>query len=130
VKVMLAAGADPNVQLDDDGNTALHLAAQRNDLEMIRALAEGKANLEAYNWTGQTPLNIAEDNAEKAKDKNFVDPAILAAMTAGSALPESKATPDQTVDLLRQLLGWPALPKDPAAPAKPTNTTASAAQGN
>jgi ankyrin repeat protein len=129
VKLMLQAGADPNVQLDDDGNTALHQAAQRNDLDMIRALVAGKANLEAYNWTGQTPLNIAEDNAEKAKDKNAApDPAVIAAMVAGTALPESKATPDQTVDLLRELLGWPALPKAPAQ-AKPTNTTASA-QGN
>jgi ankyrin repeat protein len=131
VKVMLDAGADPNVQLDDDGNTALHQAAQRNDLEMIRVLVAGKANLESYNWTGQTPLNIAEDNYEKSKDPNAPpDPAVLAAMQAGTAVEKAKATPYQTVQLFRELLGWPALPPDSTPAAKPATTTASANQGN
>ena len=110
VKVMLDAGADANVQLDDDGNTALHQAAQRNDLDMIKVLAKGGASLEVYNWTGQTPLDIAEEAVEKAKDKDAPpDAATLAAMQAGAAVPEQKATPEQTVALLRELLGWPAL---------------------
>jgi uncharacterized protein len=127
VKVLLDAGADPNFQLDDDGNTVLHQAAGRNDLEMIRILAKGGADLGIYNWTGQTPIDIAEENAEKAKDKNAPpDAATVAAMQAGTALPEQKATPDQTVALLRELLGWPPLP----ATAAPANTTASTGQGN
>jgi ankyrin repeat protein len=131
VKVMLDAGADPNVQLDDDGNTALHQAAQRNDLEMIRVLVKGGANLESYNWTGQTPLNIAEENYEKSKDPNAPpDPAVLAAMQAGTAIEKAKATPYQTVQLFRELLGWPALPPDTTPAAKPATTTASANQGN
>ena len=110
VKVMLDAGADANVQLDDDGNTALHQAAQRNDLDMIKVLAKGGASLEVYNWTGQTPLDIAEEAVEKAKDKDAPpDAATLAAMQAGAAVSEQKATPEQTVALLRELLGWPAL---------------------
>jgi hypothetical protein len=35
----------------------------------IRAAAGG-ADLQIYNWTGQTAIDIAEENAEKAKDKN------------------------------------------------------------
>ena len=128
VKVLLDAGADPNAQLDDDGNTVLHQAAQRNDLDMIRVLVKGGADLQAYNWTGQTPINIAEEAYEKSKDKNAApDPAVIAAMVAGNPLPEQKATPRQTVDLLRELHGWPPLAPEPATP---TNTTSSTAQGN
>jgi hypothetical protein len=130
VKVLLDAGADPNYQPDDDGNTVLHQAAQRNDLDMIRLLAKSGADLQLYNWTGQTPIDIAEENAEKAKDKNAApDAATIAAMQAGTALPEQKATPDQTVALLRELLGWPPLPTEKPA-AAPATTTASTAQGN
>jgi ankyrin repeat protein len=129
VKVLLEAGADPNVQLDDDGNTALHLAAQRNDLEMIRTLVEGKAVIETYNWTGQTPLNVAEEALEKSKDPNAApDPAVVAAMVAGTALPEQKATPAQTVALFRELLGWPPLTETPAAPSAAPATAST--QGN
>ena len=130
VKVLLEAGADPNAQLEDDGNTALHLAAQRNDLEMIRVLAEGKADLQAYNWTGQTAIDLAEEALEKLKDPNAPpDPAVVLAMQAGSALPESKATPAETVALLRQLLGWPPLADTPAPAAAPAAATTTA-QGN
>jgi ankyrin repeat protein len=129
VKVLLDAGADPNFQLDDDGNTVLHQAATRNDLDMIRLLAKSGADLQMYNWTGQTPIDIAEEAAEKAKDKDAApDAATIAAMVAGTALPEQKATPDQTVALLRELLGWPPLPTAPTA--APANTTSSTAQGN
>jgi ankyrin repeat protein len=121
VKVLLDAGADPNVQLDDDGNTAMHQASQRNDLDMIKLLSQYKADLEVYNWVGQRPLDIAEEAWDNYK-KGIPDAATLQAMQAGNPLPERK-DPKLTVDLLREMMKLPPIPNEPAT------TTASASQG-
>ncbi|MGE0446454.1 MAG: ankyrin repeat domain-containing protein [Vicinamibacterales bacterium] len=105
VKVLLDAGADPNVQNDDDGNTVLHMAAERNDLEMIKVLAAGGADFEVYNWTGQLPLDIAEEAVAKKKAGEEVSREELAAMAATGEVPVSKAEPEDTVALIRELMG-------------------------
>lgn len=43
---------------DGRGNTALHLAAERGDLEAIVTLLEAGADVDAPNWAGQTPLHV------------------------------------------------------------------------
>ena len=59
VKVLLAAGADPNVKAPD-GTTPLHEAVQERQVAIIRALAAAGGKLDAVNKDNQTPLIFAE----------------------------------------------------------------------
>ncbi|KAK8514883.1 hypothetical protein V6N13_121832 [Hibiscus sabdariffa] len=45
---------------DEDGNTALHLAARNDQLEMVKLLLNCKADRQAQNLDGSTPLKLAE----------------------------------------------------------------------
>ncbi len=55
-------GADANVQ-DFNGDTPLHLAIPKNNIDVIKALIKGgkkgPANLELQNMSGLTPLHVA-----------------------------------------------------------------------
>jgi len=59
VRVLLEGGADPN-RPTSGGSTLLHDAARARNLEMIRALAEHGATLDALNSAGLTALDVAE----------------------------------------------------------------------
>ena len=58
VDLLLAAGADPNIQ-DKNGFTPLHVAAQCGDVRIARALIFGGANLEVTSKDGTQSLDIA-----------------------------------------------------------------------
>jgi ankyrin repeat protein len=131
-ELLIKAGADANFQLEDDGNTVLHQAAQRNDWDMIKMLARNGATLDLYNWAGQTPIDIAEANWDTEKKRVGPPPEVLQAMTAGTEIPEVKSAKD-TVKLLREVLGWPAWTEEqfgkPASASTSTATAAPAAGG-
>jgi len=59
IKVLLAAGANPNVKASD-GSTPLHQAVQEEHVGMIRALVAAGAKLDAVNKDNLTPLLLAE----------------------------------------------------------------------
>ena len=59
LKLLLAAGADPNAKAAD-GSTPLHQAVQEEHVGMIRALAAAGAKLDAVNKDNLTPLLLAE----------------------------------------------------------------------
>ena len=59
VKVLLAAGANPNVKTPD-GSTPLHQAVTARQVPIIRALVAGGAKLDATNKDNLTPLQVAE----------------------------------------------------------------------
>jgi uncharacterized protein len=59
IKLLLAAGADPNVKAGD-GSMPLHQAVQEEHVGMIRALAAAGAKLDAVNKDNLTPLLLAE----------------------------------------------------------------------
>ena len=59
LKLLLAAGADPNAKAGD-GSTPLHQAVQEEQVAMIRALAAAGAKLDAVNKDNLTPLLLAE----------------------------------------------------------------------
>jgi len=59
IKLLLAAGADPNVKAAD-GSTPLHQAVQEEHVGMIRALVAAGAKLDAVNKDNLTPLLLAE----------------------------------------------------------------------
>jgi ankyrin repeat protein len=59
VKVLLDAGADPNVKAPD-GSTPLHQAVAARQVGIIRALVAAGAKLDAVNRQNLTPLLLAE----------------------------------------------------------------------
>ena len=59
LKLLLAAGADPNVKAPD-GSTPLHQAVQEQQVAFIRALVAAGGKLDAVNKDNLTPLLLAE----------------------------------------------------------------------
>jgi hypothetical protein len=59
VKVLLAAGADPNAKVSD-GSTPLHQAVQIQQVPIIRALVAAGGALDVGNKDKLTPLGLAE----------------------------------------------------------------------
>lgn len=56
-KLLLENGADPNILLSNDGETALHIAASRGRREIVRLLIEYGADLRRNRWL-KTPLDV------------------------------------------------------------------------
>jgi ankyrin repeat protein len=73
VKVLLAAGADPNVKAPD-GSAPLHQAVAARQVEIIRALVEAGAKLDATNKDNLTPLLLAEKPEPPPPPGNNNDP--------------------------------------------------------
>jgi ankyrin repeat protein len=59
VDLLLANGGDPNWWEGHDERTALHAAARRGDLEVVRLLLAAGANVSAKDREGRTPLSVA-----------------------------------------------------------------------
>jgi hypothetical protein len=57
MKLLLAKGADINA-VNDNGETALHLAVSRGD-GLVKFLAEQGAGLDIKDKAGRTPLDVA-----------------------------------------------------------------------
>ena len=58
VKALIEAGADLNAK-ENDGWTALHLAARNGKLDCVKALIEAGADLNAQKNDGSTALHLA-----------------------------------------------------------------------
>ncbi|MDI9409016.1 MAG: ankyrin repeat domain-containing protein [Candidatus Pacebacteria bacterium] len=61
VGLLFAEQADVNIQ-DEDGNTALMMAARNGKSEIVKLLIEFNANVNLRNKYGQTALSMAEGN--------------------------------------------------------------------
>lgn len=59
---LLLSGANPDVTFSD-GRTAVHAAAERGDLALLRALINAGSILDARDSSGLTPLHICCMNA-------------------------------------------------------------------
>ena len=65
----LQAGADPDVQHPDSGDTALHYAAERGNATLLKALLAFGADIKVQNGAGKVPLDVAcASKAEGAKE--------------------------------------------------------------
>jgi ankyrin repeat protein len=106
LKVLLAAGANPNVKAPD-GTTPLHQAVQLRQVAMIRALVAAGAKLDAVNKDNLTPLLAAE----KLKTMTPAEFAVSLGMDADAYQPKRDSR-DEVVAALRDLMHLG--PNDPA----------------
>lgn len=54
-----------------NGDTALHLASRKRDVDMVRILVDYGANVDQQNGDGQSPLHIAAEQGDEALVKYF-----------------------------------------------------------
>jgi uncharacterized protein len=106
VKVLLAAGANPNAKAPD-GSTPLHQAVAARQVPIIRALVEAGASLEAVNKENLTPLLLAEKPEKKPEGGNNNDP---------DTYKPTQNTREEVIAALRELMK---LGPDDAAPQPP-----------
>jgi ankyrin repeat protein len=101
VKVLLAAGADPNVKAPD-GSTPLHQAVTARQVPIIRALVAGGAKLDAVNKDNLTPLQLAEKPEPPPPPGNNTD---------SRAYRPKRNTREEVIAAVRELMGLG--PNDP-----------------
>jgi ankyrin repeat protein len=134
LKLLLDAGANPNAE-GPDGQTLLHQAVTRKNVDMLKVLVAKGANIDTYNWEGQTVMDLAEAKLEESKDPEEIEKAaVAAAIRAANGQaedPTGTATPLEVVNTLRVLKGWEPWPDSMGVPrtAEAAKTTASANQG-
>ena len=134
---LLKGGANPNAKTPD-GNTLLHMVAQANNLEMIKALAAAKVDFNQTNAAGLTALDVAEG-------KQPAGGAAARGARGGGAPPApggrgrggrgGGATQQDVAKLLRELMGLPpappsATPSTPATPATEVPAVPTADEGD
>ncbi len=67
VRLLLAGGVDPDT-VDDDGNRALHLAANAGNAGAIERLIDAGAHTQALNFAGETPYDAARLGTATSRD--------------------------------------------------------------
>src|SRR5687767_7881687 len=107
VKVMLAAGADPNAKAPD-GATPLHMAVTARQVPIIKELVAAGAKLDAVNRDNQTPLLLAEKPAPPVPAGNNNDP---------NRYRPKQNTREEVIAALREAMGLG--PNDPAPQPPP-----------
>lgn len=101
MRVLLAAGADPNRPTAND-STLLHDAARARNLEVIRLLAEYGIVLDAPNGDGLTALDIAEGRRAEGAGRER-GPGGPGAFLAGGPETDRPST-EEVAALLRDLM--------------------------
>jgi ankyrin repeat protein len=97
VRALLAQHADVNAA-DADGSTALHWAAQRDNLELVDLLLAAGANAKAATRYNVTPLSLACTNG---------DAAIIEHLLQAGADPNGTSEEGQTALMTAALTGQP-----------------------
>jgi hypothetical protein len=128
IKVLLAAGADPNAKAPD-GSTPLHQAVTARQVPIIRVLVDAGARVDAVNKDNLTPLQLAEKPEPAGRG-------IAPANTDPTAFRPRRDTRDDVIAALRELMKLgpddPTPVPPPAAPTAPADkkadTTADEAQ--
>ncbi len=64
-RVLLAAGANPNQEINYHYTTPFLLAAKKGDLELVEMLLDAKANINTVGERGNSALNIAASTSNK-----------------------------------------------------------------
>lgn len=114
VRLLLAAGANPDAVTPDKGESALHIAARDGKLDIIEILAEAGATLDLRNKAGETALEIVEKMPPR-------EPPPLTGALAGQ--PQG-AQPAEVAELLRALMAERGFPV-----AEPSSVQAAVSAG-
>jgi ankyrin repeat protein len=101
IKVLLAAGANPNVK-GPDGSTPLHQAVTARQVPIIRELVGAGAKLDAVNKDNLTPLQLAEKPEPPPPPGNNTD---------SRAYRPKRNTREEVIAAVRELMGLG--PNDP-----------------
>lgn len=117
VKVLIDAGADPNVKTPD-GATPLHLAVDARQVAIIQTLAAAGADLAAVNEDNLTPLLLAEKPEPPPPPGNNNDARVYR---------PAQDSREEVIATLRDLMG---LGPDDPAPIPPPLPEAVADEGN
>jgi len=90
VEKLLSMGLDPNARDGRFQSTPLHFAAGNGFLDCVQLLVDARAELNAQDANGMTPLEKAQERLEDNRDALHPDPEALAAdlAAAGDAIPE------------------------------------------
>jgi ankyrin repeat protein len=107
LNMLLAAGANPNAKAPD-GSTPLHLAAQEQQVPMIRALVAAGGKLDAVNKDNLTPLLLVEKPKKPDPADMGMDP---------DAYHPKRNSKEEVVAALRELMHLG--PNDPAPQPPP-----------
>jgi uncharacterized protein len=110
IKVLLAAGANPNVNAPD-GSTPLHQAVTARQVPIIRALAAAGAKFDATNKDNLTPLQVAEKPEPPPPPGNNTD---------SRAYKPKRNTREEVIAAVRELMGLG--PNDPTPVPPPAVT--------
>ena len=90
----LQAGADPDIQHSDSGNTALHYAAERGNADLVKALIAFGADIWIQNRSGKAALDEARaSDAKLAKECAKILEFTSEKMTEASAQVSDKFEP-------------------------------------
>jgi ankyrin repeat protein len=116
IKVLLAAGANPNAKAPD-GSTPLHQAVTARQVPIIRALVTAGAKLDATNKDNLTPLQLAEKPEPAGRGVAPVN-------TDPNQYRPKRDTREDVIAALRELMGLG--PNDPA-PVPPAAAPSSSA---
>jgi hypothetical protein len=104
VEALLKGGANPNARLPDDGRTALHFAVQERDARMTELLLAHKADVNARDQNGLTPLDYAEGRTQPSLAPTALAPPdpLPSPARAVRAPDQSRASAASVAELLRQ----------------------------
>jgi ankyrin repeat protein/tetratricopeptide (TPR) repeat protein len=113
-EALLAGGAKVNAGAPD-GSTALHIAVKKGSKEIIALLLEHKADVNARDNQGLTPLDYAEGKHQAARPPGFTSlgaiPTQGTLSLSGGASASAPAVNSDLADLLRSHGGMADLPK-------------------
>ena len=100
---LIEAGAD--VSAGEEGNTPLHYAAARGKVATVKALLKKKADVNAVNDEGDSPLHFFIKNCARLNPGGTEHTAVLKALIAGGANPGLKTKDGQKAAQLAKSLG-------------------------
>jgi ankyrin repeat protein len=109
LKVLLAAGANPNAKAPD-GATLLHQAVAARQVAIIRTLVAAGAKLDAVNKDNLTPLQVAEKPAPPPPVGNNNDP---------NAYRPKRDTREEVIAAVRELMNLGPNDPTPVPPPAP-----------